>query len=190
MEQATPQPLQGNNAQSAIEQSAFPDDLWNNMDGIFPELDVQHADQQMQANQQQGPQGITWDHPIFTQTTSQQSERQPNFPQQNDHIRDFYSGSPQTWGQHTSSTQPANGPAGQAFGLSHQHPFPMSQQYPQDQISYDSRTISPENLAYQYAIPGQYYQQPGLPSANPYARQRSQPHQQLPGHAVQQYVQR
>lgn len=173
MEQSTtPQPPQGNNAQSAIEQSSFPDDIWNNMDGIFPELDVQQSDQQMQPNQQQGPQGITWDHPIFTQT-NQQSEQQPSFPQQNDHIRDFYSGTPQSWGQPTSSTQTANGPSGQTYGLSHQHPYPIQQQFSQDPVSYNSRTISPENLAYQYAIPGQYYQQPGLQPTDPYAQQQS-----------------
>ncbi|KAI7973843.1 hypothetical protein EIK77_001042 [Talaromyces pinophilus] len=171
MEQSTPQPPQGNNAQSAIEQSSFPDDIWNNMDGIFPELDVQQSDPQMQSNQQQGPQGITWDHPIFTQT-NHQSEQQPSFPQQNDHIRDFYSGTPQAWGQPTSSTQTVNGDSGQAYGLSHQHPYPIQQQFPQDQVAYNSRTISPENLAYQYAIPGQYYQQPGLQSTDPYAQQQ------------------
>jgi hypothetical protein len=166
----TSHPPLGNNAQSA-EQASFPDDYWNNMDGIFPELDVQQSDQQMQPSQQQPPQGITWDHPIFSQS-DQQSNQQASFPQQNEHIRDFYSGTPQAWGQPASSTQSANGSSGQAYGLSHQHPYPMQQQFPQDQVSYNSRTLSPDNLAYQYQIPGQYYQQPGLQPADAYAQQQ------------------
>lgn len=147
------------------------------MDGIFPELDVQQPDQ-MQSNQQPGPQGITWDHPIFTQP-SQQAERQPSFPQQNDHIRDFYSGTPQAWGQPTSSGQMANGSSGQSYGLAHQHQYPMQQQFPQDQISYNSRTISPENFAYQFSTTGQFYQQPGLQPADPYAAQQQSRHQAI-----------
>lgn len=141
------------------------------MEGIFPELDVQQSGQQLQSSQQQGPQGITWDHPIFTQT-NQQSEQQPSFPQQNDHLRDFYSATPQAWGQPTSSTQTANDHSGQTYGLSQQHPYSIQQQFPQDQVSYNSRTLSPGNLAYQYAIPGQYYQQPSLQPAGTYTQQQ------------------
>jgi hypothetical protein len=170
MEQSTPPPAQpqGNNVPVHHSSVGLPAEYWNNIDGLYtgqPEQQQppppQQQQPQLQSHQRQAPQGITWDHPILSQP-NQQHERQASFPQQHEHVRDFYSGAPQSWGQNPSAS-------GQAYGLSHQHPYQMQQ------VNYNSRPLSPGNLTYQnYALSGQYYQNAGLQSADAYAQPRHQ----------------
>lgn len=171
---------QSNNAHASVGQNPIQPDYWNNIEGLYPQQQqpqsTQHQHQQ-HPQQQQTPQGITWDHPIFAQR-GPQHQQQPQVPQSQEHVRDLYSGTPQTWTQNPSSApQSTNISQPQAYALSHQHPYQM-QQYPQDQqLAYEPQNLASDELSYasSYSIPGQYYQQAGLqPSdAYPQAQHRS-----------------
>ncbi|CRG88402.1 hypothetical protein PISL3812_05432 [Talaromyces islandicus] len=163
---------QSNNAHASIVQNPLPADYWNNIESLYPQQPhqpTQHQHQQQQQHQQQTPQGITWDHPIFAQR-GQQQQQQPPLPQPQEHVRDLYSGTPQSWAQTPSpAPQSTNIPQPQAYGLSHQHPYQM-QQYPQDQLAYEPQALASGELSYasSYSLPGQYYQPAGLQPSDAY----------------------
>ncbi|KAH8694184.1 hypothetical protein BGW36DRAFT_300226 [Talaromyces proteolyticus] len=191
-------PQQSNNAQgvhqSSVGQGSIPAEYWGNIEGLYPAVDAQQSPQRQQRQphqqpqQQQGPQGITWDHPIFSQ--SNQQHQQSQITQQSEHVQDLYSANPQSWNQNSSAPQPSNIPQGQAYGLSHQHPYQM-QQYPQDQMSYESPSLNHSELAYpaSYSLSGQYYPTAGIQPTDVYPQTQHRAIAPRPASAQQAQVQ-
>lgn len=163
---------QSNNAHASVGQNAIPPDYWNNIEGLYPQQPQPQPpptqNQQHQQHQQQTPQGITWDHPIFAQRAQQ--HQQPHVPQSQEHVRDLYSGTPQSWAPNPSATtQSANISQPEPYGLSHQHPYQM-EQYPQGQLAYEPQSLGAGDLSYasSYSLPGQFYQPAGLQPSDAY----------------------
>jgi hypothetical protein len=169
MEQSTPQGNTSSVHLPSVGQSSVPADYWNHLEPMYADPDLQQAQQQPPQRQQQQPMGITWDHPIFSQS-HQQAQQQPHLQAQQDHVQDYYSGTPPSWGQSASLRQSTMSP-GHGYGLSQQHQYQMP--YAQDQVAYDSRSHSPSNnLAYppNYSVPNSYHQTTHVSAPDPYSQ--------------------
>ncbi|OJJ36458.1 hypothetical protein ASPWEDRAFT_407118 [Aspergillus wentii DTO 134E9] len=118
-------------------------DYWNNIDslysGVDPQLQRQPHQQQQPRQQQPTPLGINWDHPVFHQ------EPQPrNIPSQQEHSHGIFSSTPQSWQPNPLHHQQLISPSPQGFGLQPQY-HNQVQQFPQGQLSFDSRSLAPSD---------------------------------------------
>ncbi|PYI07895.1 hypothetical protein BO78DRAFT_417189 [Aspergillus sclerotiicarbonarius CBS 121057] len=165
MEQSPPQNIMPGLHRAPVDANSLPPEYWNNFEPLYttsPDPPHQHPHppqpqlQQIQPapqQQQHAPSlGINWDHPVFSQTTTQSRSPLPT-PQEQSH--GIYSTTtPQSWRSNPLQSQQIIHPAQHTFSINPQF---RQAQFPHAQPAFDSQPLPSDNSHYQSYFPRAYY---------------------------------
>ncbi|KAH8424351.1 uncharacterized protein LDX57_002102 [Aspergillus melleus] len=193
MEQSTPQNMLRDLPRAPVNSGSAPD-YWNNLDALCIPSSDQHAHpapqrlqqppQPQQPPPQQQPMGISWDHPVFSQQHPQQTTPLP--PQQ-EHGHGMYpSAANQSWRANSLHHQPIL-PSGSPHGFGVPGQYRQLHQFPQGQVPFDSRPLTPsDNSAYQtFPFPRNYYPPQHLAVQDTFSQSPTPQATQTPPQSVQ-----
>ncbi|TPR06839.1 putative integral membrane protein [Aspergillus niger] len=166
MEQSPPQNIMPGLHRAPVDPGSLPPEYWNSFEPLYTNPDPPHQHshpsqppqlQQIQPappqQQHATPMGISWDHPMFSQTPQSRSPL-PTPQEQNHGI--YTSATPQSWRTNPLQSQQIIHPAPQTYSMNQQY---RQAQFPHAQPAFDSQPLpSSDNSHFQsYTFPRGYY---------------------------------